>query len=302
MLVSCANPNCRSALQLAEKFAGQRIWCPACRQILEVPVTLFGRQEIPQVVAAVPAAQDDTPLALSASCVVEEAPPPAKPTADSGRCPSCNAQFAAGALVCVQCGYHLEKGKTPSPVSAGEETAATANIKLAGTKAVGFIAIFFGGSMLLIALLLLFGQSWFAIVPFLFGAGSLVIGVLFLITAVTKVRISKREGEDVLCTFTYQALSVPYYQGHIYLTKGDEFVLRNETPVYGLVILLILICSGVVPGILWWYILLRKHTLLRVENPQSAKVQPFAIFWDEDAVTHLVDLIRDVEYVPLERK
>jgi predicted Zn finger-like uncharacterized protein len=82
--ITCPNPECRTALQLAAApVPGAKVRCPRCGTTFE-----------PAAVAAPPA--PDT-LAL--------APEPER------RCPECQAVLAPNAVLCVNCGFDLRTGK-----------------------------------------------------------------------------------------------------------------------------------------------------------------------------------------------
>lgn len=77
---------CKTRLQVEEEMAGRLVKCPKCGENLMVP-----RPE--------PASADD-------SDEYSLAPAPEVP-AQQASCPSCSAELPAGAVLCVQCGYHL---------------------------------------------------------------------------------------------------------------------------------------------------------------------------------------------------
>jgi hypothetical protein len=63
-----------------------------------------------------------------------------------------------------------------------------------------------------------------------------------------------------------------------------------------------MVCVCLVPAIVWWFFLLRARTFLHIENMDGIKIASLSVFWDENAIVQLVDTIREVDYVPLERK
>ncbi len=53
---------------------------------------------------------------------LEEQPPPPEPieTKTGKLCPMCNGEMKRDAVLCIKCGYHLERGQTASSSSSGE--------------------------------------------------------------------------------------------------------------------------------------------------------------------------------------
>jgi len=80
---------CKTRLQVEEDMAGRLVRCPKCGENLMVPR--------PEPASTTSEGEDDE---YSLAPVPEL--PPQKPS-----CPACNAELPAGAILCVQCGYHL---------------------------------------------------------------------------------------------------------------------------------------------------------------------------------------------------
>lgn len=75
---------------------------------------------------------------------VEETPPAVAPT-DARECPSCKSAISASAVICVQCGFNLKKGKAtstqlPAAAMANDETAALPVVTTAGPAPAGLFA------------------------------------------------------------------------------------------------------------------------------------------------------------------
>ncbi|OVE76317.1 hypothetical protein BVX97_01410 [bacterium E08(2017)] len=74
-------PGCQQPIEAPEEMAGQAAACPTCSQQITIP--------------------NSTP----------EAPAAAPPAASGNACPSCSAPMEAGAVLCIQCGFHTGMGK-----------------------------------------------------------------------------------------------------------------------------------------------------------------------------------------------
>lgn len=84
---------CKSILDVEAHLAGTVVRCPRCGESLMVP----------RPKGASTAAGDEED---SYELAPEEPLPPKSPT-----CPSCGADLPSGAVLCVQCGYHLQLKK-----------------------------------------------------------------------------------------------------------------------------------------------------------------------------------------------
>jgi hypothetical protein len=64
---------------------------------------------------------------------------------------------------------------------------------------------------------------------------------------------------------------------------------------------LFLLLIGIIPGVIWWRVLLAERTFLQVRNTITDDVQSFPLFWSEKELRYVIDTIREVEHVPIER-
>lgn len=87
---------CKTTLEVEDRLAGTLVRCPRCGESLMVP------RPTASASATEAGADDDDDYSLAPL----EPLPPKKPA-----CPSCNADLPSGAVLCVQCGYHLQLKK-----------------------------------------------------------------------------------------------------------------------------------------------------------------------------------------------
>lgn len=91
---------CKTNLEVEDHLAGTLVRCPRCGESLMVPR--------PAAAAAATesgsVAEDDDDDAYQLAPL--EPLPPKKPA-----CPSCGTDLPSGAVLCVQCGYHLQLKK-----------------------------------------------------------------------------------------------------------------------------------------------------------------------------------------------
>lgn len=91
-------PACGQVLEAPEEMAGESLACPSC----EAPITI-------------PAPAPDTPDDSVAASLFSTPPDAAldEPYTESAAhvCPECGGALAEGAVLCVQCGFHLKLGR-----------------------------------------------------------------------------------------------------------------------------------------------------------------------------------------------
>jgi len=86
--------------------------CPQCNQELEAPADLAGEiVECPscETQLTVPDAEVNAPV--EPPIVVLESTPDRPAPSDANACSECGAALEAGAVLCMQCGYHAKLGK-----------------------------------------------------------------------------------------------------------------------------------------------------------------------------------------------
>ncbi len=108
LVVQC--PKCLKPAQVAEKFAGQPVRCPACQHIFTASAA-----RAPEPVAVGAASRPSSPSLstppppVSTSPSVSRAPaaPPAPvgPAPGPTKCPSCGAALEPGVIACLDCGW-----------------------------------------------------------------------------------------------------------------------------------------------------------------------------------------------------
>lgn len=84
---------CGKQVNAPDNLAGKRVKCPACGNPLVIPAA--------PVAPASPLGQDPGLGGMLAEEGMSETP----------RCPQCEENLKPGAVLCVACGFHLEKGK-----------------------------------------------------------------------------------------------------------------------------------------------------------------------------------------------
>jgi len=95
---------CGKSLVVKEELVGKRARCPHCKEILTIPDLKAGAE---------PKAQEHETYAMAAAppSTTPKAPAAANPGALAGACPSCAHALSAGAVLCINCGFDLRRGK-----------------------------------------------------------------------------------------------------------------------------------------------------------------------------------------------
>jgi ssDNA-binding Zn-finger/Zn-ribbon topoisomerase 1 len=282
--VDCSNPQCGISFPIDAEQEGTKAPCPSCGQRTEVPWSMRVDDESP-------------PDAISAVIDTRSA---AKRPPEKVHCPSCNIIMAATDVVCVACGYHRQKGKRLGTVRVRKAEAA---IRLGMNPVGAAVALMFGSFMLLLAAVsLVMWRPLPAIAFFLMGVPLIPLGVLFAGIIVANVTVSKEPSGRICCAIVYGLFTYPFKERRVFLTKEDRLVICHDVPAIALVFVLALLCTGIVPGILWLMILLSKRTNLEIRKTATDQVEHFSLLWGERGTQELIDVIREVEHLSIDRK
>ncbi len=114
---------CGKKLNAKLELAGKRVKCPACGHSLKIPTADGAAPQARTTLSPKPVAKTTGKAAVSQAPNNKAAVPKTDPVADlldeigfvaarsRNSCPKCKATLAEEAILCVHCGYHLEKGK-----------------------------------------------------------------------------------------------------------------------------------------------------------------------------------------------
>ena len=114
-----ACPNCGKQYKWKTQIAGRKVQCSQCEQKMRLPDTAEGAIE---PIGPLLNQQNQASHGAYELDLPEEEPTPASsappvhmdagPAGDgNGHCPACNSKLKPGAVLCINCGYHVEEGK-----------------------------------------------------------------------------------------------------------------------------------------------------------------------------------------------
>ena len=129
--------SCGHSLSVPDQYAGKSGKCPKCGQMLKIPAVEAGGPAAAQAASAksrptatataakpvgkpaasaapIPAASNPLDQLLSEAGIGKESGP---------TCPQCRAPVAAGQVLCVACGFHLESGQRLTGVASSTDAA-----------------------------------------------------------------------------------------------------------------------------------------------------------------------------------
>ncbi len=161
MPIEFSCPGCGQRYKVKDEFAGKSTKCVKCKGAVRVPTP--------------PPPELEAPSADLSSLLDEElvpakpaAAPPALPLV-SAKCPSCQAPLAAGAVLCVACGYDLVEKKKRRAQASGDgggkkarQPASTARVLLRGTAISAVGAVVGAVAWAFVAVLTGFQIGWVA--------------------------------------------------------------------------------------------------------------------------------------------
>ncbi len=188
----------------------------------------------------------------------EDSSPYAVEGGDEVRCPKCSFMLPPGSVLCVRCGFHLKKRKkiarTYQPIERVWETNFPLSTRLTVFAAIeiaalvlGLIGVFWGEADLGVFIGSFLGLT--AMTSFLFGTFDRIY-----LARDTRgwVRLVKTWR---VCFFPREpkAIDVRDYEG---IVSGQH----SAVTVWEYWIFFFLLISGVIPGLIWWYLVLYKIT------------------------------------------
>jgi len=178
--------------------------------------------------------------------------------ADEVKCPKCGLMLPPGSVLCVRCGFHLTKrkriAKTYQPIERTWETTCSLSARLtlfgiceAAALTLGLIGVFEGGANLGIFI----------------GSFLVLTAMLsFLVGTFDRIHLTRDTRGRVRLTKTWRVCFVARQPKAIDV-RGYEGILsgrhRAVSP-WDSWLLYFLIIFGIVPGIIWWYLVFHKLT------------------------------------------
>jgi hypothetical protein len=285
------NPDCLNEFQVAQEQAAQGCSCPSCGGTVVVTRAPVRRKSSAEGISRThdirPVEEPDeetTPVVLALPEL----------------CPQCNQEMPAGAVLCVGCGYDHRIGRKRSTTRSERKSQAV--IPLRGGRELALIGGGFGGLLLLIVTSILASRYPLTAVAFFFLATvALAAPCVLVFLANARVSVSPKGDGRALCTAVYQIVQLPFHQRQLVLSPHHRLVWCHETPPEAIAFLLVLVALGLIPGIVWWILILSKRSFLRVEDTVSGKTQRFSILWGEQSLRELIDTIQEVIDLQVDR-
>ncbi|MEO0964328.1 MAG: ABC transporter permease [Planctomycetota bacterium] len=118
-------PTCGKRYRWKPAMAGKKVACKQCGEKLRVPAEPGGVTEVVGGVSSVVApVQASAPADSAAGYELSDesiAEPTPRVSAPDGKCPSCNQRMKPGAVLCMNCGFHLETGTRLNTSVGGDE-------------------------------------------------------------------------------------------------------------------------------------------------------------------------------------
>jgi hypothetical protein len=278
----CMNPDCMAEFEADGALAGRETRCPQCG----APVLLPRPSPVPRRAPAAPVLEvEQAPVAIRVAPRL---------------CPSCNSEMPGDAVLCLSCGFDHRLGRQRAQVRSKKKS--QADIPLRGARQLALIGVPFGGLVLLI-LTLIFAKIHpiLGTMVFLLGATLIVFLAVLAFVITAKVLVCQEGEDDSRCSIHYQVLGMPVHRRRFPLSRYHRLVWFHETPAEAVFVMLALVCVGIIPGILWWVLILSKRSFLRVEDTVTGHVQRFSVLWGESSLRELIDTIQEVQLLPLDR-
>ncbi len=212
--------------------------------------------------------------------------------AEDVKCPQCGFMLPPGSVLCVRCGFHLEKRKkvarTYQAVERVWETTASYSARLtaffsceAGAFVLGLIGIFWAGAdigVFISAFLLLT-----AMLAFLFGTFD-------------RIHLTRDSRGRVKLTKTWRVAFFALQPRPIDVRSYSGIVTgqHREVTIWEYLVFFFLLFFALVPGIIWWYLAMYKVTF-HVSLSSAHGFPEYILFsgWSEKQMKEIAYALRD---------
>ncbi len=188
----------------------------------------------------------------------EDSSPYAVEGAENVKCPKCCYMLPPGSVLCVRCGFHLKKRKkvarTYQPMEHVWETTASYAARL---TIFWICEVFFG-------ILGLIGVFWGGADLSVFIGGFLLLSAMlaFLLGTFDRIHLMRDTRGRVQLTKTWRVAFVALPPQSIDVRAYEGIVTGRHRPVslWDSWLLYILLVFGIIPGLIWWYLVFYKIT------------------------------------------
>jgi hypothetical protein len=292
---------CGKRLKVRPEWAGKKVKCPACGTMT---VVRAGAREAalraadparpgpPRPSEEVPTVGPIDLLPLEPAAEAREPPAPAPAPAKGGddSCPECGAAMARDAVICLDCGFNRKTGKQLKTVSRRIERT-------------WYLGGFFEPAVIVVFVMLCLGLAGAAFVAYgafteedlgeggpapelgagfvvgamLVAAGA-VLGGMLLLGTFTRIRITRDRGGKPLLFRDRWMIFIPVARSKLDLDEYQVIRLGHKeggTQVHLLAMLLLFFLCGLLPGLIFYFLLFRGSTFtLEVVGEHEGGIAP----------------------------
>lgn len=178
--------------------------------------------------------------------------------ADEVRCPKCSFLLPPGSVLCVRCGYHLQKRKkitkTYQPIARVWETNVSYHTRLMSFCVCA--AVFAGLGLTGV----IWGGADFSV--FLGSYLGLAMLLAFLLGTFDRIQLTRDSRGRVQLTKTWRVAFFARAPQTIAVRDYEGIITGQHRPVsaWDTFLLLFLGAFGIIPGIIWWYLVFHRIT------------------------------------------
>jgi hypothetical protein len=295
--------SCGKRLKVRPEWAGKKVKCPACGAMSVVGA---GAAEVAVRAADTPGAAPPRPagraatvepvdvLPLQPVADAKEAPLPAPARGGEDACPECGQPMARDAVICLDCGFNRKTGKQLKTVSRRIERTWYLGGLFEPAVIVVFVMLCLGlAGAAFLGMQLAAGaeeaeggapalgaanQDVSIILGAVLVAAGAVLGGMLLLGTFTRIRITRDRGGKPLLFRDRWMFFFPVARSKIEL---DEYRLirlghkEGGTQVHLLAMLMLFILCGLLPGLLFYFLLFRGSTFtLEVAGEHEGGLAP----------------------------
>jgi hypothetical protein len=212
-------------------------------------------------------------------------------------CPECLRPLEPKAVLCVACGYHLQRRKkvtrTFKPLERHWESGPTLAVRWRSYLICVGIA-----SVLGLPVALLDGELW----SYLLGSWLMLVVLLaFILGTFDEMDLQRNEKGKITLTKTWRVCFVKQRPEKLPLGQFQGVVTGRlyEPGFWTWCLFVLMLLWGILPGLIWWYVAIHKEVVYVALGKTRGGVDRYIYRgWDEEKMVEIAQLVKDVAELP----
>lgn len=291
MGVSITCPGCGQRLPIPEHSKRRKMQCPECGVYCELPASAPRNVGLPVSPPPAPLAESDV-----AGSDADDGQPYALIGGKERECPHCRKPLSPEATLCTHCGFNWETGT--KAVRVYQPLALHWDAGLPFRRRLAFFVLAEGVALTLTLVGAFLGghpgesfTSWLTFTAL----------VAFLLGTFDRLDLTRNKRGRVVLTQTWRVCFVARPTTRIPLHEYEGIVvnLSHDAGVLDWLILGVLLLSGIIPGLMWWFLAMQQdtyHVALTRDHGYPERILYRG--WNQSRAKEIAKTLHDVSGLP----